>query len=500
MARSQILRCILLMLVWTLLCSAAAAQDEPPLPDGLRGASPPGAEEPALPPGLAPAREEPALPPGLTPKTKGEEEPALPPGLGEETVEMEKPEAERLVSRLPFELSGFLEARLGFRTQEDRHEKDVSLGEIRLQLQAERHWKKAAAKVTADFLYDPVLDRHPIDLEKGEGFFDLREANLLLTPASFVDLKAGRQILTWGTGDLIFINDLFPKDWNSFLIGRDEEYLKAPSDALKVSFFTDLANLNVVYTPRFDSDRLIDGRRISYFNAALGRLAGRNAIVKLDKPDDWFEDDEIAARLYRNIRGYELAMYAYRGFWKSPAGSNPFTGIATFPELSVYGASIRGSIMRGIGHMEIGYYDSEEDRSGDDPFVRNSEFRWVLGYEQEVAKDFTIGLQYYLEYMMEHGEYRRALPDGIPSADEDRHVITIRLTKLLMNQNLKLSLFTFYSPSDADAYLRPNIHYKIDDHWSSEMGGNIFVGKDDHTFFGQFHENSNVYSGVRYSF
>jgi hypothetical protein len=31
-------------------------------------------------------------------------------------------------------------------------------------------------------------------------------------------------------------------------------------------------------------------------------------------------------------------------------------------------------------------------------------------------------------------------------------------------------------------------------------GGNIFAGEEDHTFFGQFAENSNVYGAVRYSF
>ncbi len=62
-------------------------------------------------------------------------------------------------------------------------------------------------------------------------------------------ITLGRQILTWGTGDLVFINDLFPKDWVSFFIGRDVEYLKAPSDALKVSAFSSWANLDLVYTP-----------------------------------------------------------------------------------------------------------------------------------------------------------------------------------------------------------------------------------------------------------
>ena len=97
-------------------------------------------------------------------------------------------------------------------------------------------------------------------------------------------ITLGRQILTWGTGDLVFINDLFPKDWVSFFIGRDVEYLKAPSDALKVSAFSGWANLDLVYTPRFDADRFIDGRRLSFFNTGRGRLTGRDAVVLVERP------------------------------------------------------------------------------------------------------------------------------------------------------------------------------------------------------------------------
>jgi hypothetical protein len=299
---------------------------------------------------------------------------------------------------------------------------------------------------------------------------------------------------------MLFINDMFPKDWNSFFIGRDVEYLKAPSDAAKVSLFSAVANLDVVYTPRFDSDRFIDGERISYWNSSLGRIAGRSAVVEADKPDEWFEDDEIAWRLFKNISGYEIAAYGYRGFWKSPGGFDASSGEVTFPRLSVYGASLRGTVFGGIGNVEVGYYDSSDDKDDDNPSVRNSEFRFLLGYEREIARNFTLGGQCYLEHMLDYGDYLGVLPEGIAATDEDRHVLTIRLTRLLMRQNLRLSLFAYYSPSDQDAYLRPNVHYKLSDHWSAEIGGNVFVGDRPHTFFGQFQDNTNLYAGVRYGF
>jgi hypothetical protein len=464
------------------------------------GAATARADEPPLPPGLGPATEPdaPALPPGLG-GAASPDEPPLPSGLGR-TETPSVSEAPKEPFELPLNLHGFWEARFGARIQHDPHEKAVSIGETRLQLEWHRAISEATLNLKGDFLYDPVLDRHEIDLERGEGWFDLREANLVLRPLGFTDLKIGRQVLTWGTGDLIFINDLFPKDWNSFLIGRDVEYLKAPSDAIKASFFSSLANLDVVYTPRFDTDRFIDGRRISYFNGALGRRAGRDAVVRANIPDDWFTDDEVALRLFRNFGGAQAALYGYHGFWKSPGGMSPKTGRATFPELAVYGASLRGPLLSGIANVEAGYYDSLDDRNGANAFVNNSETRFLVGYEKELARNFTGAVQYYLEHMMDHGSYRRSLPPGITPRDEDRHVFTLRLTRLLMSQNLRLSLFAFYSPSDNDAYLRPNINYKLTDRWTIETGGNIFVGDRDHTFFGQFERNSNIYVGARCGF
>ena len=78
--------------------------------------------------------------------------------------------------------------------------------------------------------------------------------------------------------------------------------------------------------------------------------------------------------------------------------------------------------------------------------------------------------------------------------------MTLRLIKLLLRQNLKLSLFAYYSPSDNDAHLRPQISYKLTDNWLLVGGANFFLGQSDATFFGQFEENSNAYAGLRYNF
>ena len=473
-------------------CPPVRGQDVPDLPEGL--------DEPTTMP-----RDEPDLPGGLD-----DDGPDLPPGLEDgdrkDTVKKSEPVGKKgfLDVMEELDINGFWEVRGGARTQADRHEQDASIGETRLQLEWEKTLRGVTLKYTGDFLYDQVDNRMSnVDLVRGTGWFDLRELSGRFSPAKWMDVKVGRQILTWGTGDLLFVNDLFPKDWRAFFIGRDLEYLKAPANAMKVSVFNDIADVDMVYMPRFNPSRFISGRRISYFNTTLGRRAGQDAIIDTDLPDEWFDDSEWATRISRRLGSYELAAYGYWGYWKTPEGFDAARSRATYPRLSTYGASIRGPLGRGVANFEAAYYDSRQDRAGDDPFVRNSEIRLLAGYETDlpqIATELTLGVQYYVELMQDYGAYKRTLPAASNAADRDRHVITVRLTKQLMNQNLTLGMFTYYSPTDADAYMRPNIRYKIDDHWTVEVGGNVFVGKDDHTFFGQFERNSNIYASLRCAF
>jgi hypothetical protein len=464
------------------LATALIADAQPPLPEGL---APPAEERPAAP----------ALPEGLgQPARPAPGGPALPEGLGAPPAADEPVvgEAADWRARLPFPLHGFWELRGGTRFKSDpTHPKTAVLGESRLQLKTSRRWDWGEVDLTADTYLDLITEKYEVDL---------RQVRLTWTPIDSVDIRAGRQILTWGTGDLLFINDLFPKDWQSFLIGRDQEYLKAPSDSIKVGWFHDAMNIEFVYTPQFEPDRFITGERVSYWNPLLGRRSGYHEQVDYNAPSTWFNDDEIALRLYRNIGSYEFAIYGYSGYWKSPAGQRLIPLQATFPKLRVYGASLRGKAGRGIGNVELGYYDSYQDRGGGNPFVNNSEFRVLLGYEQDIGKELTASVQYYLEHMMDYRAYRNTLPFFMHARKQDRSLVTLRLTKLLMNQNLTLSWFMFYSPSDDDAYFRPKVSYKITDNWLVEAGGNIFLGAHDWSFFGQFEDSSNIYAAVRYSF
>ncbi|MCI5125833.1 MAG: hypothetical protein D3925_15525, partial [Candidatus Electrothrix sp. AR5] len=154
----------------------------------------------------------------------------------------------------------------------------------------------------------------------------------------------------------------------------------------------------------------------------------------------------------------------------------------------------------GIGSIEVGYYDSFDDDDGLNPYIRPSEYRFLVGFERELAHELTGGFQYYLEMIDEHENYEQTVAPGMEARDEYRQMLTMRLTKLMMQQTLTLSFFVYYSPTDNDGYIRPKFQYKLTDNWLVDGGFNLFFGEDEHTFWGRFEDNTNAFVGVRYSF
>lgn len=396
------------------------------------------------------------------------------------------------------ELNGFIEGAYGFRTENDTTKKDAfNLFEARFQLKGvhspkvREEWSPELA-FKAELLADGYEERLR---------FIVREMALSFTPTDIIDVKIGRQVLTWSTGDYIFINDLFPKDYISFYTGRADEYLKVPSDAVKVSIFAEAVSLDIAIMPVMEPNESVTGTRISFYDGTRGRITGDTANRDFNRPKKTVENAEIALRAYRTFGSFEGAVYFYKGFYNEPRGIlDEATEQFFYPRLNVSGFSIRGPVLGGIGNFEAGYYDSREDQSGGDPMIENSSVKYLAGYTSDMGNDLSIGVQYLIEAMLDYDSYHAALGAGEPARDEFHHLATLRLMKLMRDQTVEAGLFTFYSPSDRDAYLRGSIGYKITDNMKVTAGANIFTGRDDYTELGQFKRNDNVYLRGRYSF
>lgn len=410
-------------------------------------------------------------------------------------------------------IDGFLQGLYGGRLDKNNPtETEYTASETRMQLRAEHFGERAEFFGRLDFVYDGALD--------SEYDWELREAYMKFRLGSNFDLKIGRQILTWGTGDLIFINDVFAKDYQSFFVGRDDQYLKAPQNALRVEYYHDLANLTVIWSPKFEPNRLPDGRRLSYYNpfgfypyepGIVGTATNEMFYFDPPEPESKFKNGEVAMRLSRNIAGYKTSLYFYHGFYKNPMGARQAGVVGTpdgfmpifeplYPRLNVYGASMRGLPFGGVFWLEGGYLESRDDPDGDNPLLPNSSVTGMVGFERQVATNLTANIQWQIDYMLDYDLFKAQQQPGVYVRDEIRHLLTSRVTKLLMDEYLTLSGFVFYSPTDEDAYIRYSAAYKYTDQIELAAGGNVFLGKHPSTEFGQFKHNDNVYLKMTYGF
>lgn len=394
-----------------------------------------------------------------------------------------------------FEIGGFVEALVAPRVVRSvASANEFVANEARFRLNLDAVHEIAGARFRGDLFADAVERRI---------WFDLRDVSVFVRGGNWFTLRVGRQVLTWGTGDFLFLNDLFPKDFNSFFIGRADEYLKAPSNSIVTTFTINEVGLDVVWTPIFEPDRFIDGDRLSFFNPLAGEVIGdRSDLTPVEPilPDERLRNGTFHGRLYGTVGAYELAAYGYGGFWPQPNAIDLAALNLTYARLAVYGASVRGPLGGGLFNLEVAYYDSFEDRAGTDPTIPNSQFRGLMGYEREILPKFQMGLQYYLEAIIRYDELiaNSLFPEFEPN--EVRHILTLRLTQLLVMDNLELSFFMFFSPDELDTYLRPRLTYKIVEPLAFVVGANLMFGRDDFTFFGQLQQNSNAYVRFRYSF
>ena len=352
---------------------------------------------------------------------------------------------------------------------------DKTLHEIRGQLNVKYSHDSFVINSKGDLYYDEVTSNW---------HFDQRQLNLATQLGDNLDIKLGRQILTWGTGDYLFLNDLFPKDWQSFFAGRDDTYLKAPSDNIKLSYYHKDITFDIVWTPQFTPDNYLTGERFSFYSPLSQSHVAPHKAFKVIEQDN----SQLAGRIKWQYNNIEMAIYGYNGYLTTPNGVTS-DGQFFFPKMNSLGASFISPTSKGILKGELAHYNISQLQNQSNSHSQD-QTRILIGYEQELIKDLTASTQLYVEHNEQTNLINR----------KNRTLVTLRLNYTMWQQTLNASVFVFYSPSDKDAYIKPNITYKFNDDWHFSLGANLFMGKHHYSFFGQHQDNSNAWVNIKWNY
>jgi hypothetical protein len=342
-------------------------------------------------------------------------------------------------------------------------------------------------------------------------YLDIRELRLQYTPADWLDISVGKQVSTWGVADMLFINDLFPKNWNANFLGRDMEYLKDSSNSIRFTSYIKKVTWDIVYTPRFAPDTTPTGCYLNVYDPNSNQIISNNQGCHYEnmaggRSSRDVHDSELAMNLNRYIGGHQVAFYYYRGFFKNPKSmqgegtpENPFRPF--YSRLNVYGGSTEGQLGAGILTTEFGYYDSLDDEEGWNPMVENSKMKYLIGYKMDLNANWMVGLQWYRESFKDYEHYEESVGFNPFRKAENSNTFTMRVMFKAQQETLFVNLFCYVRPEDKDSFIKLDMSKRLDDNFVIFAGVNVFDGKEGYEAreFGMLRYDDNFFIRLRYN-
>lgn len=368
---------------------------------------------------------------------------------------------------------------------------DFSVIQNTFDISFEQNRSKVAFKVNP-YLYH-YFDR---DLELGlrEAYLDLRFDNL--------DIRLGKQQIIYGKADGVFITDVVsPKDLREFLL-PDFNEIRMGITAAKVSYYFGNSILEAVWSPVFTPTQ----------QPELGSIWAPVMPFPITPTFDYstseikpsLENSEAFLRLssmgsrtdFEIVGGYYWADDPVMHVTMQMDTSTMQMGLIARPDyhrVGMGGASIGVPIGPVVLRSEGGFYTGRHFQMQPSPLTDGTIEKNYLHYM--VGADFSlfginISSQFIQEYILDHEE-------GMQN-DKTENLMTFLAKKGFLREKLMVEFFAYVGLDNGDALLRPKVSYSFADGFDIQLGSNIFVGTEGR--FGQYHNNTMIYTKLRYNF
>lgn len=300
---------------------------------------------------------------------------------------------------------------------------------------------------------------------------DLREAYIDLYLDNS-DIRVGKQQIIWGKADGVFITDVVsPKNLEEFLL-PDFYEIRLGVTALKTDYYVNDSTFEFIWIPIFTPNKMPD--KDSIWNSK-----GFDYSTSSDNIDASLKNSEIFGRYstYSSDIDFELmGGYMYNDE-PSPAGVGTFTHYRN----GIIGGSLSTSI---------------------NDFIIRSEGAWYI-YKQSLEMDYLhymVGIDYkFNEWNLSTQFIQKVyLYDVTAPKNKWNNTVTFMANKEFLDNTLLFEFFTYLEFNDLNALVKPKITYDFSDDINILLGANIFFG--DSGTFGQFSDNSMIYSKIKLSF
>jgi hypothetical protein len=331
-------------------------------------------------------------------------------------------------------------------------------------------------------------------IDNSQTKIELREAFLQYTSNSW-DLKAGRQIVTWGVADGLRITDIIsPMDYSEFL-ARDYDDIRIPVNAFQLKYIKPSYNFELVFVPIseffvFPVDEENPWSITQSFSMPYQ--------IDMDKvPDNNIENSEYGGRFSFYLSGIDFSLSALHSWNKMPVFNYNYSQYmdtlllgANYKRLDMLGLDFSLPVSKFVVRGEMaGYFDELIEYSNNIPIKKNS-INFLLGIDWYPGNDWTITSQYYHKLIASY--------DDFMEIDENTSYTTLGITKKVLRSTLSLSSFSYVDIINQAFFNRISADYSLTDQIHLLVGYDWFHG--DKGSFSYYKNNSEFWVKAKFSF
>lgn len=379
-----------------------------------------------------------------------------------------------------------------------------------------------------------------------------------------VILESGKMKVVWGKGDKLHVLDNFnANDYTDFIVPDYIDRRIAEKMIHAVWNSPQGFRLEAVYTPTMTADRFADSGvwvpgRMSDLTSAVTSIVGTQAAVALSQNDaesiytmyesiDSLEPDtgtfgygQAGLRMTATAGAFDYGLSYYAGHYKQvsvdwsgyevtetaaneaaaavmaaggteeqaqSAAAAVFyqAGDDALPELQydalqVFG--LEGAAVFGMlnTRAELGYYLTD-DTAGDDPWVHNNSFNWLLGFDMDLPVHYmNLNIQETGKYILNNDKIEDELDTDYDSKDRySNNKLVTKVSDSFLHEKLELSCTGIVGIEYRDIIIQPKAAYDVADGLNVALYS-MFITGDDNGEYASFHDNSLIGLDAAYSF
>lgn len=315
------------------------------------------------------------------------------------------------------------------------------------------------AYVSANLIHNAIL--------KDRSGFQLREAYAYYSDDHW-DVRAGRQIITWGVADALRLTDIIsPMDYTEFL-AQDYDDIRIPVGALRLRYSREKWCFEAVAIPVSSFFELPTDDKNPW---SVGPLPIG------DEPNRRLSNMEYGGRLSFFLSGIDFSFSALHTWNKMPVFCD---GICQYRRMTMLGADVSVPVGKFVVRGEVAEYLDEAQTFG-----RAASTNALLGIDWYAGNDWSLSAQYSHKYIAS-GDNRNS------------GLATLRISKELLHNTLALQSFAYVDVTYGGVYNRLSADYAINDQLHATIGYDYFHA--DRGMFTIYKKNSELFFKLKYSF